>query len=316
MSQQMINYPHVASMVFDTPLYATRGAVDAVKAVLEPRLTGRNLADIQLEIPNQQEPSALTFDEEREVHNLTVVGKLAIIRVHGLLAARRGHITQACTELISYEHIRAQITAAMRHELVEEVVLDLNSGGGMAVGCKELADYINESKQIKPITAIVNFGAYSACYYIAAACSKIICSPTGGVGSVGVIIETFEISKYEEAMGIKYNTFYRGGHKNDGSPHEPITDQTVAEINKRLDDAYKTFTESVASYRGIDLQTVIDTEARLLSPKEALEIGFIDEIAPAQNAVDALAQQYVRPAPAPGRSIGARAAAMNIQTQL
>lgn len=284
MSHAMINYPHIAAMVFNTPLYATPTLVQAVRSVLEPRLLGR-----ATDLP---ETLGMSRDEEREMQRLQVVGRLAIIPVHGVLVARRGQINNACEEILSYERLRGQISAALKHELVEEIVLDFHTGGGHAMGCKELADFIRASTAIKPITALVNFAAYSAGYFLAAACSRIVASPTAGVGSIGVIIETYEISRMEEEMGITFNTFYRGDHKNNLSPHEPITDQAVQEINLKLDDAYAIFTESVAEYRGMPVADVIATQARLYSPDAALAARLIDEVAPAQDALDAIAQRY------------------------
>jgi signal peptide peptidase SppA len=306
----MINYPHIASMVFGQPLFATPELIQAVKSVLEPRLLGRASAADQLPELNMSDR-----DEERKLRGVTIVGKLAIIPVHGVLVPRRGQIDAACTELLSYERLRDQIGAALRHELVEEIVLDFHTGGGAAMGCKEMADYIRAGTQIKPITALLNYAAYSAGYLMAAACSRIICSPTAGAGSIGVIIETYEVSKWEDEIGIKYNTFFRGGHKNDCSPHEPITDQAVIEIEKRLDKAYATFTESVAGYRGMDLQAVIDTEARLFGAEEALALNLIDEIAPAQDALDAIAQRY-KPTTSQTRTIRAQAGAMETSCRL
>lgn len=40
---RLINYPHVASMVFGVPLFATPALVTAVKSVLEPRLLGKDV---------------------------------------------------------------------------------------------------------------------------------------------------------------------------------------------------------------------------------------------------------------------------------
>ncbi|WP_201285192.1 S49 family peptidase, partial [Klebsiella pneumoniae] len=107
--------------------------------------------------------------------------------------------------------------AALNDPSISEIVLDINSGGGAAVGCKELADYIYQSRDTKPITAIVNYSAYSAAYFIASACSKIIVSQTSGVGSIGVIMEHLDTSKMEEKMGLTFTTIYRGDNKNNGT---------------------------------------------------------------------------------------------------
>lgn len=322
MSHAMINYPHVASMVFDTPLYATPTLVQAVRSVLEPRLLGR-VTDLPESLsqdhglPNGQ---AMASDpEEREMQWLRVVGRLAIIPVHGVLVARRGQINGACEEILSYERLRTQINAALKHEMVEEIVLDFHTGGGQAMGCKEMADFIRASTAVKPITALVNFAAYSAGYFLAAACSKIIASPTAGVGSIGVIIETYEVSRMEEQMGITFNTYFRGDHKNDLTPHEPITDQAVAEIDRRLDEAYATFTESVAEYRGLAVADVVATQAKLYTAESALAARLVDEIAPAQDALDSIAQAHAgsgsRSSPS-SRSIRAQARALDASCRL
>lgn len=310
---RMINFPHIAAMVFGSPLYATPELVTAVKAVLEPRLLGRATSDIELadEFVNTV---SMGRDEERQLRGVTLSGNLAIIPVHGILVAKAGQITATCEELLSYEKLRSQITGAMNHELVKEIVLDFHTGGGQAIGCHELAEFIRACTKIKPITALVNFAAYSAGYYLASACSRIIASPTAGVGSIGVIIETYEVSKWEETVGIKYSTFFRGAHKNDMSPHEEITDQAVTEIDKRLDQAYDMFVNSVASFRKLKPQAVIDTQARLYGAQEALQLKLIDEIAPAQDAINNIAKAYI--IKSSSRSIRAQAAAISTNLQL
>ena len=44
---RLINYPHVASMVFGVPLFATPALVTAVKSVLEPRLLGKDVDSVE-----------------------------------------------------------------------------------------------------------------------------------------------------------------------------------------------------------------------------------------------------------------------------
>lgn len=308
---RMINYPHVASMVFGVPLFATPALVTAVKSVLEPRLLGKG-SDSAAELA----PLALADDDQRAAQAQQSGTRLAVIPVHGILVPRRGEITESCEELISYELLRSQIEEARRNDQVAEIVLDFHTGGGSALGCKEAADYIHMVSAEKPITALINFAACSAGYFLASACSRIVASPTAMVGSIGVIIETYDVSRAEEAAGIKFNTFYRGGHKNDASPHEAITDQAALEIGKRLDSAYEMFTSSVAEYRGLDVESIVATEARVFSAKEALGLKLIDEVAPAQDAVNAIAASHRQAGEGGSRRISAQAHALNTQCQL
>lgn len=308
---RMINYPHVAAMVFGVPLFATPALVTAIKSVLEPRLLGK-----ASDSAHDTAPLALADDEQRSSQTHKTSGQLAVIPVHGVLVPRRGEITQSCEELVSYEMLRNQIEAVRRDDQVQEIVLDFHTGGGSAMGCKEAADYIRLVAGEKPITALINFAACSAGYFLAAACTRIVASPTAMVGSIGVIIETYDMSRAEEAAGIKFNTYFRGGHKNDASPHEPITDQAEQEISRRLDAAYDMFTTSVAEYRGLDVAAIVATEARLYSAAEALSLKLIDEIAPAQDAVNALAAKYRQATQPQGKRITAQARAMETRCQL
>ena len=193
MTKNLINLPHLAAMVFGVPHYVTRQTMDSVKAVLVPRIQG--LSE-EAGIHMTQEP-----DNNQAPDLVQPAGGMAVIPVHGILVPRRGQITAMCSELTSYERIRSQVHAALNDPSISEIVLDINSGGGAAVGCKELADYIFQSRQTKPITAIVNYSAYSAAYFIASACSKIVVSQTSGVGSIGVIMNTWILPGWKSKWG-------------------------------------------------------------------------------------------------------------------
>ena len=76
------------------------------------------------------------------------------------------------------------------------------------------------------------------------------------------------------------------------------------------------FTTSVAEYRGLDVEAVIATEARVFSAKDALALKLIDEVAPAQDAVNAIAASYRQTEQGGARRISAQAHALNTQCQL
>jgi len=308
---KLINFPHLADMAFGQPLYATSSIVASVKTLLIPRLLGQH-ADILAANPMPAEPVPALEAQGESRHQ---IAGIAIIPVHGILVARRGQIDATCSELTSYERLRGAIATALADERVKEIVLDINSGGGMAVGCKELAEYIYANRGTKPITALVNHGAYSAAYFIAAACGRVVVSETGGCGSIGVIMEHMEVSKWEEQVGLTFTTFYRGERKNDGSPHEPLSDGAVSAINHRLDQAYDLFVNAVSKYRGLATDAVIATQAGLFSGPEAIDVGLADELASPQDFINALAAKVTQ-GNTPTQRIGLRARAMDQQVTL
>jgi signal peptide peptidase SppA len=219
--------------------------------------------------------------------------------------------------MTSYEGLRQQLRAAIADPLVERIVLDIDTPGGSAVGAFELAADIRAMSLIKPITGIVNFMAYSGGYLIGAACSELVVSQTSGVGSVGVIASHMERSKQLESAGVKVTTVYAGAHKNDLSPNEPLTDQSIRVLNDLVQESYQLFTGAVSVYRGMSIEAVRATEAGLYRGQAAIAIGFADRLQTPQDAVDDLARAVTQSRmQRQGSRIGLRASAMNIQANL
>ena len=255
------------------------------------------------------------LEAERERAALEATG-VQVLPVHGFLVSRGAHIN-ACETMTSYEGLRQQLRAAIADPLVERIVLDIDTPGGSAVGAFELAADIRAMSLIKPITGIVNFMAYSGGYLIGAACSELVVSQTSGVGSVGVIASHMERSKQLESAGVKVTTVYAGAHKNDLSPNEPLTDQSIKVLNDLVQESYQLFTGAVSVYRGMSIEAVRATEAGLYRGQAAIAIGFADRLQTPQDAVDDLARAVAQSRmQRQGTRIGLRASAMNIQANL
>lgn len=255
------------------------------------------------------------LEAERERAALEATG-VQVLPVHGFLVSRGAHIN-ACETMTSYEGLRQQLRAAIADPLVERIVLDIDTPGGSAVGAFELAADIRAMSLIKPITGIVNFMAYSGGYLIGAACSELVVSQTSGVGSVGVIASHMERSKQLETAGVKVTTVYAGAHKNDLSPNEPLTDQSIRVLNDLVQESYQLFTGAVSVYRGMSIEAVRATEAGLYRGQAAIAIGFADRLQTPQDAVDDLARAVAQSRmQRQGSRIGLRASAMNIQATL
>ena len=256
--------------------------------------------------------------ERIEEQRRAAIGKtgVEVIPVHGVLVSRGSHLN-ACETMTSYEDLRAQLKQAVADPLVERVVMDIDSPGGAAVGAFELAADIRAMSRIKPITGLVNFMAYSGGYLIGSACSELVVSQTSGVGSIGVIASHMDRSKMEENMGVKVTTVYRGAHKNDLSPHEPLTDQSLKMLDDLVAESYQLFVGAVAEYRGLSPERVMATEAGLYRGQAGIAAGLADRLQSPQDAVDDISRAVAMSRAnrqSGGLAVRARAAAL--QTQL
>lgn len=207
---------------------------------------------------------------------------LAVIPIHGSLLNRFGSSYSGAT---GYNFIRSQLRAALADDDVKGIVFDVNSPGGEAAGCFELADEIRASREVKPSLAMIDTLCASAAYALASAASKMVAVRSGTIGSIGVLVMHADVSSLLENVGVKISLIHSGKHKVDGNPFEALPDEVKADIQTNIDELRTDFVNVVATNRGLDTKAVFDTEARVYRGKKAMEMGLVDEVATVQQAV-------------------------------
>jgi capsid assembly protease len=202
-------------------------------------------------------------------------GGKAIVPVHGVLVNR---LASSWGYVTGYSFIRAQMAAAAADDEVDTIVLDIHSPGGTVAGCPECADAIKAAAAVKPVLAVVDSSVYSAAYWLASAASHIAVTPSGGVGSIGVVAVHLSLEKMLEEIGIEVTIIQAGEHKTDGNPFEALPASVRKEIQAEVDELYGEFVATVAANRGLDERAVRATEARCYRASEALTLGLIDSV--------------------------------------
>jgi signal peptide peptidase SppA len=255
--------PHLASRLFGTPLLVHRAKLDVILAVMGERLgVAPPLADLALPVPKSA---------------ITAPTGIAVIPILGTLVKRSLGL-EAASGLTSYSEIAAMLDAAVADPMVSGILLDIDSPGGEASGSFELARRVREAAAIKPVWAVANDAAYSAAYAIAASAQRLFVTETGGVGSIGVIALHVDQSIKDANDGYRYTAITAGAHKNDYSPHEPLSDAAKSELQSEVDRLYAIFTEHVAAMRRLDLDAVRATEAGLYFSSNAVAQGLADGV--------------------------------------
>ncbi len=311
-------YLRAASLLFNQPLLITPDMLELgvrwANQAMSLNIVNIGAGDGARMMEDEGHSDRLALAEESRRQTIARTG-IQVIDVHGVLVSRGAHL-QPCETMTSYEGLRQQLRAAVADPMVEHIVLDIDSPGGAATGAFELAADIRAMAQQKPITGVINFSGYSGGYIIAAACSEIVVSQTSGVGSIGVIASHYDRSQMNEKLGVKVTTVYAGSHKNDLTPHEPISDQSLKVLNDLVQESYQLFVNAVADYRGLSVQQVIDTQAGLYRGQAGIAAGLADRLQSPQQAVDEISQAIAqaRTQRSPSR-IGMRAAAADLQTR-
>lgn len=315
----MKNYPRLASMIFNTPQMVRDDWLDMAVTWANQSM---NLNIVNLTVGGQlqamHDDDAPTIEaaspSERRLQAARETG-VYILPIHGALVSRSAHLDM-CTTMTSYEDIRSQLQAALNDGSVEHVALDIDSPGGSATGMIDLASEIYAARNLKPITAIVNFSAYSAAYGLASAASEIVLSNSSGVGSIGVIARHVDMSKRYEAEGVKITTIFAGARKADLSSDAPLSEEATAWLTELVQQNYAEFTDMVARNRGLTVAAVRGTEAGVYFGQQGIALGLADRIEPPQAAINRIAAQVAsNRKPKPVQRIGARAAAMDIRSR-
>lgn len=267
----MTSLVHLASRLYGTPLLIARAKLDTILAVLGPRigLAPIETASIGLVLP---------ADAPMASDPVPTAPGIAIIPIHGTLV-RRAIGLDAMSGLTSYARIAADLDAALASPDVAGILLDIDSPGGEAAGVFELAARIREATARKPVWAHAGDSAFSAGYALACAAQRVTLSTTGGVGSIGVIALHIDQSVRNAQNGLSVTALYAGAHKNDATPHAPLTPQATDALQTEIDRLYALFVAHVAAMRGLDANAVRATEAALFFGEDALAAGLADGVA-------------------------------------
>ena len=259
--------PHLASRLFGTPLLIHPPKLDVILSVVGPRMSLATVSDM---------PPMDMAAFQRPARTATPEG-IAVIPIHGSLV-KRALGMDAASGLTSSSEIASMLDAALADPQVRGILLDIDSPGGEASGSFELSRRVREVAAVKPVWAVANDAAYSAAYALAASAQRLFVTETGGVGSIGVIALHVDQSVKDAKDGYRFTAITAGAHKNDYSPHEPLSDTARTELQGEVDRLYTLFTDHVAAMRGLDIGAVRATEAGLFFGNQAVTQGLADGV--------------------------------------
>lgn len=266
----------IAGLVFNTPLAIDEQAGRVVLAALGDRV-GLNVVNAGVVTPVELQASSF-YGQRCEGGYVRTQGGTAIVPVVGELV-NRGSYLGAPSGLTSYEGLQQQARLLAEDQNVKSIVLDMKSPGGEFSGMIETAAAFKRLDAKKPVFAVVNDLAASAAYCIASAARKIIVSPFGRVGSIGVITFHADMSKALAKGGVTVTIMQAGAHKADGSPMLPLDPAVKAEMMGVIGGAYDKFVKAVALNRPkLGEKAARETEARVYWDSDAVDAGLADAV--------------------------------------
>lgn len=224
-------------------------------------------------------------------------GMYEIVRVSGdanatdrlLRVPVSGPIAEAQTPVLgaaggTVSQIRRALRTAARDDSIKGVLLDINSPGGGVTDSDEIWRIIQKfrTEHEKPVLALFGDIAASGGYYIAAACDEIVCRPTSITGSIGVIMQNFNIAEAADNLGIKQETIISEDtpYKDILSMFRPMKPEERAILGSIVDELYERFVKVVAGGRpALEYDRVRElADGRVYSAQQALNVGLVDAV--------------------------------------
>jgi signal peptide peptidase SppA len=176
-----------------------------------------------------------------------------------------------------YSAIRASVRRALADPSVRTVDLLIDSPGGSVLGLPETAEVIHAANRVKPVRAHVVGIAASAAYWLASQASSITLTPSGEVGSVGVLDLHADISKALDNAGVKLTAVTAGEHKVERAPFTPLSDDAKAHMQTEVNRWYGDFLSAIRRGRGARVSSSSNYGGgRMLGSREALAAGMVD----------------------------------------
>lgn len=266
--------------MLETPWALQESKLQALLGVLAVRATGRHVSPAEIQ--------AAVGGGDRGAEYRTVDG-VAVIPVYGVIAKRMG-LMEAMSGGTSVDTLARQVRTATRDPDVNALLLDIHSPGGSVYGVPEVAQAVMAARERKPVVAVANSFAASAAYWIAAASSDLVVTPSGEVGSIGVYAAHEYWGRALEMEGVDVTIVTAGKYKAELDPAVPLSDSAQAYLQARVDEVYRKFIAAVAQGRGVSGETVRSEfgEGRMVFAEDAVRRGMADRIATVEETLERL----------------------------
>ena len=188
----------------------------------------------------------------------------------------------------STSFLESKLKGLEKDEVVA-VILDIDSPGGEVVSSERLYSFFRNLPKKKPVVSVIKGLGTSGAYMVAMASDYIISRNTSTVGSIGVVLETEEITELADKIGIKFTNFKSSPLKASPNMFEKITPDVEMVTNQLIDDIYDYFLSIFIERRNIKaIEAQEIANGQVYTGRQALEFGLVDKIGGEEEAIEYL----------------------------
>ena len=240
-----------------------------------------------------------SYVEEVTLRDNDSKNKVAVIDLAGLIASFS--VDASGNNMV--ESIRRQFKWAREDDDVKAVLFRINSPGGEVLASDHIYEIIRDFQDEcdKPVVAVMGALAASGGYYVAAPCNWIVAHELTITGSIGVIMQGYNLRNLMDKVGVRPMVFKSGKHKDMLSydkREEDITPEERKIVQNLIDETFGRFKKIVREGRDLENRNkpgggnaLADgwetyADGRILSGTQALGQGFVDQLGDLDTATD------------------------------
>jgi len=177
------------------------------------------------------------------------------------------------------ERLRKEITAVLSlAETTDEIVLRLNSGGGIVHAYGLAASQLRRIREHGiPLTVCVDAIAASGGYMMACVADKLLAAPFAVIGSIGVVAQLPNFHRFLKNKDIDFELITAGEYKRTLTLFGENTEKGRAKFLEEIEDTQRLFKSFVATHRPRVAIDEVSTGEHWYG-QQAIERALVDEL--------------------------------------
>lgn len=197
-------------------------------------------------------------------------------------------------DIITRESYSNQKLKDLEKDNVAAVILDIDSPGGEVTASETLYEFFKKLTEKKPVISVINSIGASGSYMVAMSSNYIIAYNTSIIGSIGVLIQSYEVTEMADKIGIKFINIKSSPLKAIPNPYEKFTEDVEVTVRHSMDDIYDYFLSIFIESRNIDHSKALEIgNGQVYTGRQALKIGLIDKIGNENDAIEYLKSKNI-----------------------
>lgn len=197
-------------------------------------------------------------------------GPIGVVDVEGVIMDSRDTIKK--------------LLIAEKDKKIKAIILRVNSPGGAVGPTQEIYEEVKRIDKEKPVYASFGTVAASGGYYIGAAARRIYSNAGALTGSIGVIMNFFDLSELYDWAKVNPETIKAGKYKDIGSAARKMTMEERKLMNDMIENVHSQFIMDIYKTREKRIKGGLEglksyAQGQIYSGQGAKDLGLVDEIA-------------------------------------